>query len=786
MYGTRDECCVLRVGQTEYAIRSTLFGESTVTDTRNTSLTINGLDCAECARTLEQGVRAMDGVHKAEVNFALARLKLNFDPHETNERAVVARVRELGYDVDIPKGEPRGLLAAVRRRQNEVLAGIAGVLILLAFGLHLAGVPNEVSRVLYILATVVAGYPSARAAWTALRTVRTLDMNVLMTLAATGALVIGEFEEGAVVTFLFALGNLLEGYTLGRARNAIRALMDLTPMQAIRLSSPPRAGGIEGRLPPSTGGGEGGRQEEIVPIEALAVGDRIVVRPGERIPMDGRVLAGASAVNQAPITGESLPVEKRPGDEVFAGTVNGNGALTVEVTHLASDNTLARIIQMVEEAQAQKAPSQRFVDRFARVYTPVVVIGALLVAVVPPLAGLGVFVDWLYRALVLLVIACPCALVISTPVTIVSGIACAARAGVLIKGGAYLEQAGVLRVVAFDKTGTLTQGRPVVVAGRCGDHDDGASPEACANCRDLLAMAAAVEARSEHPLARAVVEQARAFGVDAAYAPAESVEALAGMGVRGRVDGHDVIVGSHAHIHGDPHAASFCDEASFCNDASFCNEVAEATAQGRTIVLVEDACCGRQGYVAVADALRETAPRVITDLRRAGIQRTVMLTGDDEDAARAIAVQAGVDEFRARLLPEQKVEAVEELLGRYGQVAMVGDGVNDAPALARASVGIVMGAAGSDAALETADIALMADDLTKLPFTMRLSRRALAIIHQNIALSLVIKAVFLVLALAGAATLWMAVFADMGASLLVTLNGMRVLGCRNGTRMNAD
>jgi Cd2+/Zn2+-exporting ATPase len=774
--------CVLRVVQTEYGIRSTLFGESTVTDTRNISLTINGLDCAECARTLEQGVGAMGGVHKAEVNFTLARLTLDFDPQETDEQAVVARVHELGYDVESSEREQRGLWAIIRRYQSGMLAGTAGVLIVSAFALRLAGVPDVVSRVLFVVATVAAGYPGARAAWAALRTVRTLDMNVLMTLAATGALTIGEFEEGAVVTFLFALGNLLEGYTLDRARNAIRALMDLTPMQATRLpplSSPPLAGGIEGGLPPLTEGTEGG-QEEVVPIEALAVGDRIVARPGERIPMDGRVLEGKSAVNQAPITGESMPVEKVPGDEVFAGTVNGSGALVIEVTRLAQDNTLARIIQMVEEAQAQKAPSQRFVDRFARIYTPVVVVGALLVTAVPPLVGLGAFVDWLYQALVLLVIACPCALVISTPVTIVSGIARAARAGVLIKGGAYLEQAGALRVIAFDKTGTLTQGRPVVVAGRCGDHDNGASPEACPNCRDLLALAAAVEARSEHPLAQAIVEQARAFGVDGTYAPAESVEALAGLGVRGHAAGHDVTVGSHAHIHGDTHTASFCDQ------ASFCNEVAEATAKGQTIVLVEDACCGRQGYVAVADALRETAPQVVADLRRAGIRRTVMLTGDSEDAARAIAAEVGVDEFHAGLLPEQKVEAVEGLLAQYGQVGMVGDGINDAPALARASVGIVMGAAGSDAALETADIALMGDDLTKLPFTMRLSRRALAIIRQNIAFSLLIKAVFLALALAGAATLWMAVFADMGASLLVTLNGMRVLGYKNRTQINAD
>ncbi len=725
------------------------------------SLTVKGLDCAECARTLEQGVAAMGGVHKAEVNFTLARLTLDFDPRETDERAVVARVRELGYDVEISEGEQRGFWASVRRRQNEILAPIAGVLIVLAFGLHLAGVPDVISYILYTVATVAAGYTTVRAAWAALRTARTLDMNVLMTLAATGALAIGAFEEGAVVTFLFALGNLLEGYTLDRARARLRALVDLTPLQATRLSSPPV--------------GRGQREgEEVVPVEALAVGDRIVVRPGERIPMDGRVLEGASAVNQAPITGESMPVEKGPDDEVFAGTVNGSGALIVEVTHLAQDNTLARIIQMVEQAQSQRAPSQRFVDRFARVYTPVVVVGALLIAVAPPLMGLGAVVDWLYRALVLLVIACPCALVISTPVTIVSGIARAARAGVLIKGGAYLEQVGALCVVAFDKTGTLTQGRPVVVAGRCSDHDDGASPQACPNCRDLLAMAAAVETRSAHPLAQAVVGQARAFGVDAAYAPAEAVEALAGMGVRGRVAGHDVTVGSHAHVHGDHHLASFC------------NEVAEATAKGQTIVMVKDACCGRQGYVAVADALRETAPQVIRELRRAGIQRTVMLTGDNEDAARAIAAQVGVDEFRAGLLPEQKVEAVEGLLAQYGQVAMVGDGINDAPALARASLGIVMGAAGSDAALETADIALMADDLTKLPFTMRLSRRALAIIRQNIAFALLIKMVFLALALAGAATLWMAVFADMGASLLVTLNGMRVLGYKDRTQINAD
>lgn len=714
------------------------------------TLDIKGMDCAECALTLERGIAAISGVHHAQVDFTLARMALDYDSQEVSRETIVKQVRELGYGVEESAessgaSRHRSLWTVVRQQRQEVSAIVSGVLIGLAFGLHLAGASDVVSHVLYAAATLVAGYTSARAAWAALRTAHSLDMNVLMTLAAIGALAIGEFEEGAVVTFLFALGNLLEGYTLDRARNAIRALMDLTPLQATRLTD---------------------SDEQQVPVEELAVGDYILVRPGERIPMDGQVLEGHSAVNQAPITGESLPVEKVPGDEVFAGTINGSGVLTVEVTRLAADNTLARIIQMVEQAQAQKAPSQRFVDRFARIYTPVVVVGALLVAVVPPLAGMGPFVEWLYRALVLLVIACPCALVISTPVTIVSGIARAARAGVLIKGGAYLERAGALRVIAFDKTGTLTQGQPAVMTGRCANHDAALNPEECAGCRDLLAKAAAVEARSEHPLAQAIIEQAQAFGVGQDYTPAEAVEALAGQGVRGRVNGHSVIVGSHAHIHGDSHLELFCDE------------VDAATAKGQTIVMVKDECCGQQGYVAIADTLRETVPQVITNLRRAGIQRTVMLTGDNEGTAQAVASAAGVDEFRAGLLPEQKVEEVERLLAQYGRVAMVGDGINDAPSLARATVGIVMGAAGSDAALETADIALMADDLTKLPFTIRLSRRALSIIRQNVAFALLIKVAFLVLAVAGVATLWMAVFADMGASLLVTLNGMRVLGYR--------
>jgi Cd2+/Zn2+-exporting ATPase len=467
-------------------------------------------------------------------------------------------------------------------------------------------------------------------------------------------------------------------------------------------------------------------------------------------------------------------VDRTPGQEVYAGTVNGQGALTVRVTRLAADTTIARIIRMVEEAQAQKAPSQRFVDRFARIYTPLVIAVAAVVALLPPLVGWlsgagafgALFGEWFYRALVLLVIACPCALVISTPVSIVSAIASAARAGVLIKGGAHLESLGALTVIAFDKTGTLTTGRPRVVDVRCLDHPAGVPWTQCETCRQMLADAAAVERQSEHPLARAVVAEAEAQGLPPVLAAAEEVQALTGRGVRGRVNGHSITLGTHAYIH-----ESHPDLA----DGALCDAVHAAQAAGQTVMVVRDDCCGVRGYVAVADTLRPGVRSVMSALSQVGIEHTVMLTGDNQATARAIATAAGVDDIQADLLPEQKVAAIESLLDRYGAVAMVGDGVNDAPALARASVGIAMGAAGTDTALETSDVALMADDLGKLPFAVRLSQRTRHIIRQNVALSLGIKAVFFALALAGVATLWMAVFADMGASLIVTLNGMRLL-----------
>jgi len=718
---------------------------------------VAGMDCADCALHLEEALRNTPGVAQVRVDFALARLRVTPEDGSAVRATVEQVAEEMGYSLQVQEEQAERVAPSKRewlwQRRRDLMTLVSGLLIAVAVTFQLLELPVLLVASTYVAAIVVGGFYIARAGWAALRTAHALDMNALMTIAAVGAIFVGEWAEGAVAMFLFSLGNTLEGYTMDRARNAIRGLMDLSPRRATVV--------------------HGGREEQ-VRVEELRVGDRILVRPGERIPMDGVVLTGESAVNQAPITGESVPMEKAPGGEVYAGTVNGQGALMVRVTRLAANTTIARIIKMVEEAQSQKAPTQRFVDRFARVYTPLVIAIAAGVAILPPLVGWlsgtdtfgALFSQWVYRALVLLVIACPCALVISTPVSIVSAISSAARAGVLIKGGAHLEALGSLKVIAFDKTGTLTTGLPQVVDVRCLDHPDGLAWTDCPACRRMLADAAAVERQSEHPLARAIVQAAEALGLVPTLALAEGVQAMTGRGVRGRVNGHSLTVGTHTYIHeSEPELVG----------GPLCNAVHTAQASGHTAMVVRDDCCGVRGYIAVADTLRPGVQAVMAALEKVGIEHTVMLTGDNEATARAIAASAGVKDVQAELLPERKVAAIELLLDRYGAVAMVGDGVNDAPALARASVGIAMGAAGTDTALEVADVALMADDLGKLPFAVRLSRQARRIIGQNVALSLGIKGLFLVLALTGSATLWMAVFADMGASLIVTLNGMRLL-----------
>jgi Cd2+/Zn2+-exporting ATPase len=550
-------------------------------------------------------------------------------------------------------------------------------------------------------------------------------------------LLIGEYEEAATALFLFAVAQLLEARSMDRARHAIRSLMDLSPAQATVLR--------DGR-------------EERVAADSVEVGEVVVVRPGEKIAVDGDVVSGRSSVDQAPITGESVPVDKEPGAEVFAGTLNGAGALEVRSTRSATDTTLARIIHAVEDAQASRAPSQTFVDRFARVYTPIVVAAAVIVFLLPPLLGFGAWGEWFYRALVLLVVACPCALVISTPVTVVSALAGSARRGILIKGGLHLENAGRATVVALDKTGTLTEGTPEVVDVVA---FDGSSEIA------VLELAAAAEARSEHPIARAVVRYARALRI--VPAAASETAAAAGHGVVATVAGRYIHVGSER----------FFSELGAL-DERIRDRLARLDGAGRTVVLVgvadrADARPDVRGAITLTDRIRPHAAAALRALHAAGIERIVMLTGDNAAAAHAVAVRLGVDDFRAGLLPADKVSAIEELQVAGARVLMVGDGVNDAPALAAADVGVAMGSAGTDVALETADIALMADDLSKLPETVRFARKAERIIRTNIALSIVTKAAFILLAVAGLATLWMAVLADMGTSLIVIANGLRAL-----------
>ncbi len=740
---------------------------------------IGGMDCANCAREVETGVAKLSGVNGARVDFATAKLHLDGDvPFEVLKQ----RVEALGKTIEDPalnpslhngdgltrqvmgRGPGGGVYGFVRyllARRETQLAVVGGAVLLLALAARLL-FPGlaPVSEALCVLATAVAGYPIARSGLRTLFINRDFNINLLMTIAAAGAIFIQETAEAATVIFLFAIGEALEGYTADRARNSLRGLMELAPAQAVRLKALPPTSHTE-RLASPRPEGEGVRAEEVVSVEDLRVGDRILVKPGERIPMDGEVVAGESGVNQAPITGESLPVAKSAGSEVFAGTVNGEGALEVRVTRLAADNTLSRIIKLVEEAQSVRAPSQRLIDRFARIYTPGVVVVAALVALLPPLLFKAPFYSlpdgtqgWLYRALELLVIACPCSLVISTPVTIISAITAAARRGVLIKGGAHLETLGQARVVAFDKTGTLTIGCPVVTRSHSVDGES--SPD------DVLALAAAVERRSAHPLAQAIVRAAEARGLHDRYAPAEAVTTLAGRGVTGRVNGKTITIGSHSLFDREhPHAADLCDR------------IEAAEAGGQTTMLLSDGDRVR-GFIAVADDARAESAAVVRQLRALGLH-TAMLTGDNQAVAEAIGRAVGVQDTRANLLPAGKVDAVKDLQARYGAVVMVGDGVNDTPALAAAAVGVAMGGAGSAQALETADVALMADDLAQLPYAVRLSRFARGIIRQNITFSLGMKLIFMLLAVAGLGTMWLAVFADMGMSLAVTLNGMRPL-----------
>jgi len=748
---------------------------------------ITGMDCADCARSIERGVARLPGVVSCTLNYTAATLQVQAGG--ATRAAVIARVRELGYEADLPgavdkplparRGGVIGFVQFMLEKRNTALA-LAGVVLMLPgllfreLGLW-ANAPAWLVTLPTLAALAAAGYPVAASAWRGLRVNHEVSINALMVIAAVGALLIGATTEAGLVMVLFAIGEALEGYAMVHTRNAIRSLMTVAPNDAALLSPC-----IDCKEHIGTDGYTGGpcpfcgAEEHRVPVDTLRPGDVVITKPGERIAMDGRVTRGVSTVNQAPITGESLPVAKQAGDPVFAGSINGEGVLEVEVLGLAADNTVSRIIKMVDEAQARRAPTQRFVDQFAHYYTPAVVVIAALVALVPPLLFGAPFLNpadgsqgWLYRALELLVVACPCALVISTPVSVVSAISNAARNGVLIKGGAYLELLSRVQAIAFDKTGTLTEGKPNVVRVHAANCDTCTLPEqTCARCDDLLAVATAIERRSEHPLARAVVDTAQRNGLSDRYPPADDVTAITGKGVSGNVAGHNVAVGSHAW---------FDAEAPDMHDAVQCREIDASSEQGHTPLLVSR---DRHylGYISVADTVRQSSRVALADLRAAGVETLIMLTGDGVAAAQTIAGQVGVTDIRANLLPERKVEAVRALLAQYGTVAMVGDGINDAPALATASVGVAMGAGGTAQAMETADVILMTDDLGRLPFAIRLSRATMSTMKLNIGFSIAVKLLFFVIVLLGFGTMWMAVLADVGVSLLVTLNGMRLLG----------
>lgn len=709
------------------------------------SFKIIGMDCVEEVSTLKREVGPLVGSQEHLVfDVVNGKMTILLQNNVISEDTIVNAVAKTGMKA-IPwgkKSQPGG--DGIWQHYGRLLMSVAsGFFITAAFLTRLFSEESFIKAftshnfsfytiILYLAAILCGGWFIAPKALFAARKFRP-DMNFLMAIAVIGAVAIGEWFEAAAVTFLFSVALLLESWSVGRARKAIQELMELTPQVARSVSS------------------ESGDIIEMS-VENIPVGVTVIVRPGEKIPLDGVLTKGSTHINQAPITGESVPVAKVPGDNVFAGTINGGGAFEFKSTKPASDTTLARIIHMVEEAQSRRAPSEQWVEKFAKIYTPAMMVLAILIAVVPPLFFAGQWSEWFYEALVILVIACPCALVISTPVSIVAGLASAAKAGVLIKGGTFLEAPAHIKAVALDKTGTLTYGTPEVQKIiTLNNHSE----------TELLSLAAALEAHSTHPIAGAILKKAELMNVT--YITSDNFKIIQGKGAEGIINGIKFRIGSHR----------FIEETGMENE-EFHKIATDMEDAGHSLVAVwnDSQICG---LISVADTIRKEAADVVKAIKKEGVEKVVMLTGDNLQTASAVAAATGVDDFMAELLPEDKVKAVAELTKTFGKTAMIGDGVNDAPAMAASTLGIAMGAVGTDAAIETADIALMSDDLSKLAWIIGHSRKTLFIIKQNIIFALGLKVLFIVLAMAGLATLWMAIAADMGASLLVIFNGLRLL-----------
>jgi Cd2+/Zn2+-exporting ATPase len=696
-----------------------------------TSIRIMEMDCPTEEALIRKKLNSMPAVSSMEFNLMQRVVTVGHAPEA--QPAVLAAIRALGFVPELPEPGADALAHenATPPSKRILPLAIAGVAAAASEAVTWFGLPVWLAALLAGIAVAVCGLTTYKKGWIAIRN-GNLNINALMSIAVTGAMVLGQWPEAAMVMVLFTLAELIEAKSLDRARNAIAGLMRLAPDTATLLQPDGTWASVDAR--------------------SVAVGAVVRVKPGERIALDGELVAGRSTVNQAPITGESLPVEKAQGDTVFAGTINESGSFDYRVSAAANNTTLARIIHAVEQAQGAKAPTQRFVDQFARVYTPIVFAFALLVAMVPPLLFGAPWHEWVYRALVLLVIACPCALVISTPVTIVSGLAVAARRGILVKGGAYLEEGRKLAWLALDKTGTITQGKPM---------QTDCELRADADFDRVRHLGASLAGRSDHPVSQAIAAAA-AGRIGKGLLEVADFEAIPGHGVRGTIDGLPYWLGNHRLV----------EELGRCS-AELEARLDELERQGKTVVMLIDAERVLMLF-AVSDTIKETSCDAIVDLHRLGV-RTVMLTGDNPHTAQAIAALAGIDDVRGNQLPEDKMNAIEALAADGTVVGMVGDGINDAPALARANIGFAMGAMGTDTAIETADVALMDDDLRKIAEFVRLSRTTHAVLVQNITFALAIKAVFLGLTLAGMGTMWMAVFADAGASLIVVANGLRLL-----------
>jgi Cd2+/Zn2+-exporting ATPase len=691
---------------------------------------IDGMDCIECAKKIEKAVKDIEGVKQVRVSYTLGKMSLEVEKGKVSVDQLKRSVGILGYKLEKEEGERYEEFFSWKNHRL-VATAVSGILFFLGmvteYVIHL----DVLYLAFYAGAIVVGGYYIARRGVAAIIE-KYLDINMLMVVAVAGSIAIGAYTEGSAIVFLFSLAEMLESFSIARTRKSISELMDFAPNQALV---------------------KAGEKEEYYDVNDVSIGDIVVVRPGERVPMDGVVEKGQSSVDESAVTGESKPAKKKVGDLVFAGTLNAEGYLEFRVTKKFEDTVISKIVKLVEEAETKKAPTERLVDRFAKYYTPVVVITAVLVMTIPAFVFAQPFDTWFYRGLVLLVISCPCALVISTPVSVVSAITGATRKGILFKGGAYLERMGQISVVAFDKTGTITRGRPEV---------EEIIPLNSYTNEEVLKVAASAENRSEHHLARAVMTKAKELEVRALET--ESFEAVVGKGVSAVILGRRVYAGS---------VQFFRDQG--IDVSKHEDLIGEKNKEGRTVIVI-----GTEkevmGLLTVRDVPRPEAKETIAELKRIGIKKVVMLTGDDEQVAASVAKELGIDEYRARLLPEQKVKAVEEYQREHGPLIMVGDGVNDAPALAAAEIGVAMGVAGTDIALEAADVALMGDDLRTVVYGIRLSRKAARVIKQNVSVSLAVKMLFFALVFPGFITLWLAILiGDLGTSFGVITNAMRLV-----------